>query len=178
MKALGQVAVLLVLTASAPWGDARAQTAQAAQAAHTEKWELMPPWRVLKRGMTPAEVIDTLGKPSQPGVDALSSWNYYSPSSGKAGSVSFRKGRLSSWGSPNFETVEGASNTRWANIPVWSGIYKGMTQEQVEKALGVATWVSISNGHQVWHYYESATGRTGSVSFHNTAVSSWLTPTY
>lgn len=170
MKALGYLAVLLVLVACAPWSNARAQAVQNAHVAHTEQWELMSPWLVLQRGMTPEQVIAALGKPTAVKDGARPNWSYANHSSGQTASVTFREGELFSWESPRFTTVEGPKNTTWAQPAQWARLTKGMSHEQAQKVLGVATWVSISNGNQAWFYYDSTTGQNASITFHGNSL--------
>ena len=154
------------------------EPASAASSAHSQQWEQLPPWVVLKKGMTTHLVALTLGEPTETKQGRTLNWFYSNPSTGQTGSLTFKDGVLYSWGSPRFTTPDGATNTKWKKPGPWAGLVKGLSQEQVRKAIGNATWVSIGNGNWSWFYYDTDTGSNGSMTFHAQGLFSWNAPTF
>lgn len=167
------LALLVVFALAVPFGVGRAQNPKVIQGVYAGQWELMRPWLVLQRGMTAQQVKDALGEPTEVKAGTWPSWSYANYASGQTASVTFRNGGLFSWESPRFTTVEGANNITWTKPAQWARLVKGMSSEQAQEVLGVATWVSVSNGNQAWFFYDADTGQNGSLTFQGDGLFSW-----
>lgn len=177
MKAFRSLVVLMVLVGGLQVGIVQAQTsAPTAAAALPGKWQLLPPWMLLQQGMSQAQVTALLGQPSQQKNGSTVSWVYMDPATGQSASMTFKNGGLYSWESPRFVTADGAKNTTWKNPVGWAALVKGMSMKQVEKLLGVTTWLSTKTQGESWIYYDANTGKTGTASFRKGALFYWDAP--